>query len=198
MTELYDLLFKSPEGVTLACDMLVIGTMLAISAAQNITNYQQQKYDAEAAAKKQDQNAALQQQMTHMEHGDAQERKQALLKQLHQEESELQRRSLVMRGSFQTSAGEAGVQGQSFDAGVNEYLSRQAQVSHASQTQADLASARIDQSMDRITLSGGTRLSSIFRPINQASGAKAMLDFASDSANIAGDYKGKRGAFAEG
>ena len=96
MTELYDLLFKSPEGVTLACDMLVIGTMLAISAAQNITNYQQQKYDAEAAAKKQDQNADLQQQMT------------------------------------------------------------------------------------------------------QASGAKAMLDFASDSANIAGDYKGKRGAFAEG
>tara|TARA_Y100000401_G_scaffold4425_1_gene3104 strand:+ start:18445 stop:19041 length:597 start_codon:yes stop_codon:yes gene_type:complete len=197
MTEILNFLFSSPEGVVLACDPVVLGTMLVISAASHASQYQQQKYTAEATEKKQREMAAFQAQETQMASVDAQNQKQDIQRRQHGEEQELKRRGMLMRGQAVTSAGEAGLSGASFDALVNDYWSRESQLAYASQTEAQLASAKIDTEMQRIELSGGSRLASIYQPIQQAQAGQAVLGFAGDALDIGGDFKGKRGMFRD-
>jgi hypothetical protein len=184
-----------PEGVMMACDPVTLTAMLVISAASAATSYQQANYAAKATEAKQKQLADLSVKETALAISDASLEKDDTRIAVVKEQAELKRKGIQLTSTGTVAALEGGADGAALDALVNDYWSREAQLTYASQTQADLATFHIDREIERIQLHGAAKTASIFRPINQASPGKHMLDFAGDAMQIGGDYVGERGAF---
>lgn len=102
--------------------------------------------------------------------------------------SNIIRRASAAQSVARTSALESGAMGNSFDMLMNDYEATEAELLSASMINQNLLENRFLREREQANLQTKARLLSNYRPINQPSPTAAILEFAGDSLQAAGNY----------
>lgn len=177
---MFDFLFSNAD-IIYACDP--VSAMLAISALTTAANYKQSSLAAEAAEAQQKVNMDSMMKQGVLAQSDIQARKTEGTEASQTEREGIRVKAMDEVAKVRVSGLEAGIDGVSYEAILDEFDMHETKLMHASYLNEGLAHNRYAREGERLSMATEAKMKGAAVPIHQPSAAAATLEFAGKAAN---------------